>query len=245
MRQRELEAASLDAAKEELEFSAKKMAQQNDKNSGPLQREVLQSWMHEWLGQLTTRLEHDLAEMKETVDRQNPDIATEELIKTFEHSRRWKSVNKELLLLYLTVLPPEKLALIAILEVMRNVGGHGTPDGMKAVRGMIAVGKGIETEYHAETIRSVSGVDSPRWVRIIEAVQGPTNHRAINTQWRRIGRELAEGKLPRVEDEWLQVWTPAWTQQVHIDVGSYLISCLIDTARVRRTAKDPATGEEV
>jgi DNA-directed RNA polymerase len=113
---------------------------------------------------------------------------------------------------------------------------------MKAVKGMMVIGKGIETEYLAETIKSVSGVDSPQWLRTIDpATQKPTERSVANT-WRNIGENL---DTERNAGQWGDIWTPNWSMHTHIDVGGFLLTLLIETAKVTRTLNHPVTGEEV
>jgi DNA-directed RNA polymerase len=115
----------------------------------------------------------------------------------------------------------------------------------------LAVGRAVETEYRADTIKNVAGVDSPQWLRTIDpASQRPT--RALVTQvWKRLGNQVKEGKRgspsadPSVEAEWKSVWTPTWSQHSHVGVGSFLCEALLSVAKVTRKAKDPETGEIV
>lgn len=243
-RQRDLEYASLDAARAELEHASKQLKDVNVADTQALQQGKLQSWMHDWYRALAARLRDRIAEIRQKDDD-----------KEFDPSQMQTSMasgmKEQSLLLYLSLLPPEKLALITVLEMMRMSGSGGVTDGMKALRGMLAVGKAVETEYRAETIKNVSGVDSPHWLRTIDASsQRPT--RALVTQaWQRLGREIKSDKRgssstdPAIESEWRSVWTPSWSQSTHIGVGSFLIEALLDVAKVTRKAKDPDTGEIV
>lgn len=200
--------------------------------------------MHDWYGALTVRLRNDISDMRSKLEQVEFSVND---TKTTASS----GMKEQSLLLYLTLLPPEKLALITTLEVMRMSGSGGVVDGMKALRGMMAVGKAVETEYRAETIKNVAGVDSAHWLRTIDSTtQRPT--RALVTQaWQRLGNSVKSDKPgspssdPAIEAEWKSVWTPNWSQSTHVGVGSFLLHALIDVAKVTRTAKDPVTGELV
>jgi DNA-directed RNA polymerase len=240
-RQRDLEHASYDAAQAELE-NASRMMKDVNVDSQALQQGKLQSWMHDWYRALTVKLREDVAAMKERIEGQ--EIRAHNFKPTSS-----TGMKDPALLLYLTLLPVEKLALITVLEIMRMAGSGGITDGMKALRGMLAVGRAVETEYRADTIKNVSGVDSPQWLKTIDpATQRPS--RALVTQvWQRLGHQVREGKQgspsndPAVEADWRSVWTPSWPQPTHVGVGSFLIEALLAVAKVTRKGKDPETGE--
>jgi DNA-directed RNA polymerase len=243
-RQRDLEHASYDAAQAELEQASRMMKDGNVSDNQALQQGRLQSWMHDWYRALTVKLREDIAAMQQKVDEKEFNV------------QQYKStlstgMKDPAILLYLTLLPVEKLALITVLEVMRMAGSGGITDGMKALRGMLSVGRAVETEYRADTIKNVSGVDSPQWLRTIDpTTQRPS--RALVTQvWQRLGHQVKEGKQgsssndPTAEADWRSVWTPSWPQSTHVGVGSVLIEALLSVAKVTRKARDPETGETV
>jgi DNA-directed RNA polymerase len=151
----------------------------------------------------------------------------------------------------MSLLPVDKLALITILEIMRMSGSGGIADGMKALRGMLAVGKAVETEYRAETIKNVAGVDSPHWLRAIDPQTQKPSRALVSSVWRNLGNQLKEGKEGadeadrQLEHDLRTVWTPAWSQMVHLGLGSYLVESLLSVAKVQRSGKDPVTGEQV
>lgn len=241
-RQRELETASLAAAKAELEHSAKVMSTQSagiaDSN---LQRGRLQAWMHQWLGLLTEKLEADIAAMKARVEK-GPDDQKRRISMSATKAAQMKESH---FLLYLTLLPANKLALITVLEAMRTVGSGGIIDGFKTMKGMMGIGKAVETEYRAETIRSVAGVDSSHWLRTIDPNTQKPSRLLIGSLWRNIGRHLQANENQLFEEDWRSVWTPSWSAIVHTDVGGYLIAALMDVAKVERTATDPTTGRQM
>ena len=50
----------------------------------------------------------------------------------------------------MSLVKPEKLSLITILELMHLQGSGGVAEGMKTARALLAVGKAVEIEYKAE-----------------------------------------------------------------------------------------------
>lgn len=242
-RQRDLEFASLDAARAELEHASKLMKDVNVTDMQALQQGKLQSWMHDWYRALTVQLREDVADLRRREG--DEEFKTSDVLAT-----SFTGMKHKALLLYLTLLPPEKLALITVLEVMRMSGSGGVSDGMKALRGMLSVGKAVETEYRAETIKNVAGVDSPHWLRTIDATsQRPT--RALVTQvWQRLGNQVKNGQEGSsseapIEADWKSIWTPSWSQSSHLGVGSFLLDRLLKVAKVTRRGQDPETGETV
>jgi len=248
IRQRALEDSALEAAHEELLRSHATRQTTTDKSS-LLSRHALQAWMYEWLQILQEKLKTEIAVMGERVAKdaaKSLDPTVELNLRNVRHSHlEPKKVQEDSLYLYLSILPPEKLALITILEAMRTIGSSGIIDGMKTVKGIVNIGKAVETEYQAETIRNLGGLDSKAWQNALNPqTQMPVSH-LITSAWRKIGTDVQEGETRDGEVDWTQVWTPEWPMHKQIDVGGYLFSALIDSAKVARTAIHPKTGEQV
>ncbi|OWT39669.1 DNA-directed RNA polymerase, mitochondrial [Cryptococcus neoformans] len=246
-RQRALENASLQAARAELEESAKRIQAAGDTST--LQRSVLQSWMHAWLGELTVELEKRIASMQAEIDAL-PESKAAVTPPKYSATARMKP---QVLLMYLSLLPVDKLALITILEIMRMSGSGGIADGMKVLRGMVAVGKAVETEFRAETIKNVAGVDSYHWLKTIDPQTQKPSRQLIGSVWKKIGEQANQAKrvgkneggriLPPNHDDMQDIWTPAWSRMIQLGVGSELVDALLKVAKVERTAKDRNTGE--
>lgn len=231
----------MQAAHAELERSAKLLAQHNIEGSTILHRHKLQGWMYQWHMLLSERIKADIEVMR--VKSEAKEARAEDLIKY-----QINGLNSEALLLYLTLLPPEKLSLITVLELMRMCGSGGISEGMKALRGILAVGKAVETEYRAETIKNVSGVDSPQWLKTIDPQTQRPSRALVGQIWRNLGKQVnaeKHGITAEEADEWRTVWTPSWSQNIHLGVGGYLTHALLDVAKVDRTARDQETGEEM
>ncbi|KAK8846742.1 hypothetical protein IAR55_005829 [Kwoniella newhampshirensis] len=247
-RQRMLEEASLQAARAELEESAKRL--QNSQDAVTLQRSRLQGWMHGWLGLLTKELQERIQQMQTAEDK----IPEEKLDAAPPKYSASSKMKKSVLLMYLNLLPVEKLALIAILEIMRMSGSGGIVDGMKALRGMLAVGKAVETEFRAETIKNVAGVDSHHWLRTIDPATQKPSRQLIGSVWKKIGEKasgssgkqaVTDSQAAESRDDLTEIWTPPWSQMAQLGVGSELVDALLKVAKVQRTAKNPVTGEDI
>ncbi|WWC67681.1 uncharacterized protein I206_101593 [Kwoniella pini CBS 10737] len=242
-RQHKLEEASLQAARAELEESAKRL--QNAHDNPTLQRSRLQGWMHNWLGLLTTELEQRISIMQ----AEQALIPENKINVSPTRYSAHNKMKKEVLLMYLQLLPVDKLALITILELMRMSGSGGIADGMKALRGMLAVGKAVETEFRAETIKNVAGIDSHHWLKTIDPQTQKPSRQLVGSVWRQIGEKIKTGgnieSSSTNHEDLQQVWTPAWSQMAQLGVGSELVDALLKVAKVQRTAKNPTTGEEI
>lgn len=137
---------------------------------------------------------------------------------------------------FITLIKPEKLSLITILELMHLQGSGGVLEGMKTARALIGVGKAVEIEYKSEMCKK-------------NHITVPTSggSRAEHGFFTNLGyhdlhaRRVAARKYMEDAEE----WTAQWTQSVRIRIGSFLVDCLMDEATVIRTAIDKRTGEEV
>ncbi|WVN88677.1 uncharacterized protein L203_103890 [Cryptococcus depauperatus CBS 7841] len=244
-RQRSLEASSLEAARAELEESAKRFQVVTRDTSPALQRSKLQSWMHTWLGELTTELEQRLLFMKSQVEAMPESKAAVLPSK----SSPTTGMRPQVLVMYLSLLPVDKLALITILEIMRMAGSGGIIDGMKVLRGMVAVGKAVETEFRAETIKNVAGIDSYHWMRTIDPQTQKPSRQLISSVWKKIGNQAGESQRhissSSNSEDMKDLWTPAWSRMIQLGVGSELVDALLKVAKVKREATNAVTGEKV
>jgi DNA-directed RNA polymerase len=269
-RQEALEAASLQAARAELEHAHEQMVQMGLKDVADSQKlgsGKLQAWMWDWLQGMTKRLEVDLRALDEAEEQaqekaEKKTMGQKGLAKVesvMDVSFDKTAANPDLAL-YLRLLSPDRLALVTILEIMRLGNSGGVSDGMKTLRALLSVGKAVETEYRASTMQSIIGEDSGSWLRSIGGGDGAGaqqggGERSIRAAWERIGKTVAAESEQEQEaagfnrlDEFTieslrQVWTPDWTQAKHLAIGSFLVRALIDTAKVTRYMKD-ADGVE-
>jgi DNA-directed RNA polymerase len=244
-RQKALEEASYEVAREELVRSAKAMEERGEQRAAILQRNQLQAWMHRWVEDLTVKIRDELELMRERVEtsrsltmKDEEDVGTSDINKTLN-----TGLMEEALYLYLTVVPTEKLALITVLSLMRGLGSSGIADGIKAVRAMLAVGKAAETEYHAETLKNVSGSNSPLWTRLLAETRTPRGPDMIEDAWNKIGLKMEDDTA--VHEAWNKYWTPSWTQKTNIEIGSWLLTMCVKTAKVERTGVSDKTGQVV
>lgn len=138
---------------------------------------------------------------------------------------------------FLSLLPPDKLSLIAILELLNLYGSNSQETSMKLTRTLLCVGKAVEEEYKAETSRR-------HGFPVASYTQGlhPRGNVFSSTAYDVL---LVRRKAARQELEAAESFRASWPQQIRLKVGSILVECLMDVATVRRYAKDKVTGDEV
>ena len=134
---------------------------------------------------------------------------------------------------FLSLLKPDKLSLITILELMHLQGTGGVIGGMKTARALLAVGKAVELEYKAEMCKkhNIAVPTSPGRTPS-HGFFSSHGYRDLHTQ-----RVAAQKYMEEVD------WSSEWTQVARVKVGSFLVDCLVDLATVQRSTVDKKTGE--
>lgn len=210
-RQRWLEHSALEAARKRLEHDTEKL-QDLGLESSHLQNKTLQAWMWDWYTKLEAALHKDL----ERLERQ-----TQHLVASAMDTQVYP---------FLRLLPPSKMAMITVLELMRMQGISGVADGIKTTRALITIGKAIETEYSAVMMNKHPEI----FVQARAAQQMLAKRSLIDLAVRRDLKAWQE----RCQEENIETNIPKWTQIIRARVGSYLVQHLLDVATVRRSAYD-------
>ncbi|KAH0833941.1 DNA/RNA polymerase [Lanmaoa asiatica] len=216
-RQKLLEASVYDVAVERLKHEAKIFdgIGLGHVDVG-LRRADLQRWMWDWHQKLRVRLETEIA-----------DIIAVEAKQTRDKSTRLGP--------FLSLVKPETLSLITILEVMRLNSTGGIADGMKLARALLTVGRAVENEYKAQMCKR-NNIAIPSLHRVGDhSFFTGLGYRDLHA------RRVTAAKYIQDNEE----WTTEWTQLLRVRVGSILVDCLMDVATVERTALDKRTGEEL
>ena len=137
---------------------------------------------------------------------------------------------------FLSLVPPEKLSLITILELMRLQGSGGVSEGMKTARALLTIGKAVEMEHKAELCRR-NNITIPSTASRASEPSYFTQSGYKDLYARRvIARKY-------VEDS--EEWAATWTQLLRVKVGSFLVDALMDVATVVRSTVIKQTGEAV
>jgi len=202
-----------------------------------LRKQDLQLWMWQWHQLLQTRLKEDIALLiKEEAGRFTlsvPQYLTQ-LYPTAPLPSHFRK-RPQLLGPFLSLVKPEKLSLITILEIMHLQGSGGVADGMKTARGLVGVGKAIELEYKAQMCKK-NHISLPSTARVSEPGFF-SRHSYHDLHARRV---TARKYMEDAEE-----WTGDWTQGLRVRVGSFLVDRLMDVAKVIRTGLNKQTGEPV
>lgn len=210
-RQRWLEHSALDAARKRLQHDSAKL-EELGLNSGALQSKTLQAWMWEWYQKLEVALTKDLQALHKQTEAGDTSSMEAQLYP------------------FLSLLPPSKLAMIVVLELMRMQGIGGVADGIKTTRALLQVGKAIEAEYHATVINKHPEI----FIQARTAQSLLKDRNLINLAMRRDLKAWQE----RCDEDSLEANVPKWTQIVRARVGSYMVRHLMEVATVHRQARD-------
>lgn len=127
---------------------------------------------------------------------------------------------------YLTLVPPEKMCAVTILELLRLNSTGGVVDGMRTARALVAVGRAIELEYKAQKLMESQKNSIPKKSRSAR-------------EWSKIIRVMNNSAK-----ESSQMFNE-WDSTLHAKVGSVLTSLLIHVAKVPVKGTDPTTGKTV
>ena len=208
-RQKHLESSVYELAVEQLEHRAK-VFEEKGLNQTQLSDTDLQAWMWEWHKKLVKRLELEIARIHKSSKQDVKSIAP-----------------------YMTLIKPEKLSLLAILEIMRLQGSGGIDTGMKTTRALLAVGKAVENEHKAQMCKAhdIPVPEFGSWSA--NSYFSSMGYQHLHQRRVAAARSLEDG----------EAWSATWSQTTRSRVGAILVECLMDVAQVQRTMSVPGTNE--
>lgn len=214
-RQRQLELRGVDGAKEkwkhEYEEMLKRGALSYNKN--------LNAQLFKWYSDMLPYVEEEVTQCKKIIDGE---------IDTNQLKAEEKNLMKERAFYapYMILIPPKKMCVITILELLKLNSTGGIVDGMRTARAVISVGKAFELEYKSQNLMKAEG-------RSISKKLKTTN------QWKKI---LRHRKDYSKEDP---IASNEWDYPIYAKLGSVLTSLLIHVAKVPVKGVDPTTGKPV
>ncbi|KAH8107638.1 DNA/RNA polymerase [Cristinia sonorae] len=216
-RQKLLEASVYDIAAERLKHEATMYASLGLTGS-KLKDPDLRAWVWEWHQKLQTRIKDELATLMELEPT----------------TREGKASHA--ILPFLTLLKPEKMSLLTILEILYMQGSGGLHEGMKTARTLISIGKAVEQEYKTEMCKR-NNITIPSMPQ-----RGEQNGYFSGYAYQNLhARRVAARRFMEDAEE----WTSEWSQGIRVKVGSFLVDNLMAVAMVTRTGVDKKTGKEV
>ena len=210
-RQRHLEAAVYDIAKEQLEHRAQ-LFEDKGIESGFRKGGELQSWMWSWHKKNVVKIKEEISKILAEEPKKHRDTPIGP---------------------YLTLVKPETMSLLTILEIVRNQSSLGMGGGMKMTRSLLLVGRAVELEYKTKVCKANNISPSKTMKRSEE-------------MWTKMGYEnLQQRRMIAAQSLEGEGWTANWSQIVRSKVGAVLVECLMESATVTRRKIDPETGEEL
>jgi DNA-directed RNA polymerase, mitochondrial len=199
-----------------------------------LKKQDLQLWMWQWHQLLQARLKEDIALLVKEEASEFTHFLPRYLVQPLPTEIRSGKKRRQLAP-FLSLIKPEKLSLITILEIMRLNGSGGIADGMKLARGLVCVGRAVELEYKAQMCKK-NNITIPSTTRAGES--GFFSRYSYHDLHAR--RVTARKYMEDAEE-----WSSDWTQLLRLQIGSFLVDRMIDVAKVIRTGTNKRTGEPV
>ncbi|KAG8771324.1 DNA-directed RNA polymerase [Ceratobasidium sp. 428] len=235
-RQLKLEESAVETTIQRLELEREKLDALGLGAASMLKAPTIQTWMFEWMKATEASLVTDIEE-----------LAQKEGGKPSQYNPLDAPITP-----FLRLLPPSKLAVITILELMRLHGTGGVAEGMKTGRALVSVGKAVEVEC-----RTVWGKKQRKAYSAATVPQSqPETVKSTGKRGRGRPRLDAKEEKAETQDEAAVPPTPAkvvdrpeevtdlasgmpeWTQIVRVRLGSFLVDRLMDNAKVVRTGVD-------
>lgn len=129
---------------------------------------------------------------------------------------------------YLSLVDPEKMCVITILELLKLNSTGGIIEGMRTARAVISVGKAIEMEFRSEQLLK----SESQAFRDL----GKNSHELK----RYLQRAKSTFRSMKIEENKIM-----WPQTARAKIGSILISMLIHVSKVEVEGVDPVTKQKV
>ncbi|OAV95208.1 hypothetical protein, variant [Puccinia triticina 1-1 BBBD Race 1] len=227
-RQMVLEYAGYDSAEAEWFEGHKEIKERGVGFSNGDGGQVLQAWMWEWWEELKAWF--DSLEVDETgtvLDGKKEAISSD--------------------LRFINVLPNSLIAKVAVVEVIREMSNSTINDGAKSIGLFIALGKAIENEWYAQTIKSIPELNQKLLASIKLA-----NQEAVDTASRSLDhtvRKIWKNELKHYQADLQAIHGDNfdWTIQQRSKVGALVMRGLLETSKITRSTvlEDGSVYEEV
>ncbi|EGV63947.1 DNA/RNA polymerase [Yamadazyma tenuis ATCC 10573] len=215
-RQRTIELRGADSAKEKWKHDYEEMQRRGSIHFA----KSLNARLYEWYEML-------LPFVKEEVNQCHKIMDGEITIQNAKSEDRALVKERSYYAPYLTLVTPEKMCAVTILELLRLNSTGGIADGMRTARALISVGKAIELEYKSQ--------------KLMESEKKSISKKSRSArEWNKIFRVMnnySKDSDNQAHNE--------WDNTLHAKIGSILTSLLIHVAKVPVKGTDPATGKTV
>lgn len=239
-RQKHLEKSAYDVALERLQQQVETLDSLGIHNPA-LNTSTLQKWMWEWHTKLRERIQEEIKAIFENEEGKKRT--------TLKGRSLGPGGSGEMLSPYLSLVNPERLSLITIMEIMRLQGSSGVADGMKTARALISVGKAVEMEYKAQMIKKRNVYKEPSQQEQSQQTKTADNvadskSAGGNLYSHAAYKNLRDKRLAVSKEIEGEERSLGWSQVTRSKIGGILVDCLMEVAEVERTAK-LENGEKV
>lgn len=219
-RQKQLESKGVDAAREKWKHEYEDM---KERGTFSMQKS-LNVQLFKWYTDMLPYVEQEVVECQKLLD-------SKDNIRLLSIKPEERQLIKDRLFYapYLTLVPPKKMCVIAILELLKLNSTGGIVDGMRTARAVVLVGKAVELEYKSQKLLKVEG-NSKLWMN-----KKNTHELKKYLQRKRDVKYTPQRAVEETE----------WTGVVHAKAGEVLTRLLMYVAKVPVNGVDPTTGANV
>ncbi|KAA1068694.1 DNA-directed RNA polymerase [Puccinia graminis f. sp. tritici] len=229
-RQMVLEYAGYDSAEAEWFEGHKEIKERGIGFTNGEGGQVLQAWMWEWW-----------AALKEWFDELEVDDQSGNIL-----DAKKETVATDLR--FIKVLQNSLIAKVAVVEVIREMGNSTINDGAKSIGLFIALGKAIENEWYAQTIKAIPELNQKLLAAIKTLNQenlDATASRSVDHTVRKIWK--SELKNYQADLQAIHGDNFDWTIQQRSKVGALVMRGLLETSKITRSTvlEDGSVYEEV
>ncbi|OBA23389.1 DNA/RNA polymerase [Metschnikowia bicuspidata var. bicuspidata NRRL YB-4993] len=211
-RQRELESKGIDGAREKWKYEFEDMK----KRGGLKLSKNLNVLLYIWYKDMLPLVEEETKLCQELLDNEIDSTL-------LDTEQRNQMKDRSFYAPFLVLIPPKKLTVITVLELLKLNSTGGVVDGMRTARAVISVGKAIELEYRSQLLvktqqKFLQAKGSSHWSKILKTQKADQN--------------------PAYSEQ-------DWDYPVYAKLGSVLTSFLLQVARVQVTGTEPSTGKRI
>jgi DNA-directed RNA polymerase len=217
-RQMVLEYAGYDSAEAEWFEGHKEIKERGIGFTNGEGGQVLQAWMWEWW-----------AALKEWFDELEVDDQSGNIL-----DAKKETVATDLR--FIKVLQNSLIAKVAVVEVIREMGNSTINDGAKSIGLFIALGKAIENEWYAQTIKAIPELNQKLLAAIKTLNQenlDATASRSVDHTVRKIWK--SELKNYQADLQAIHGDNFDWTIQQRSKVGALVMRGLLETSKITRS----------
>lgn len=228
-RERVLESSTFEAAKLKWEREFENI---KDKSLPS----TIGAYLHTWLTELTPMIQKDIKECSKAAK-----LLKEEEIGDIKLTKEERAEYQEKILYapFLEVLKSEKIATIAISDVMKHLVTSDITRGVPVSKLVIGIGKAIELEYKSEKILAADRNIQKNF----KAIKGTKEFKVfLRSNKAKEMMEKAE-KESLGENELSESSLLSWDTESLCKVGSILLSFILRIFKIEVNGTDPRTGE--